>query len=140
VHVDVKKLSRIPDGGGWRAYGWGKISRTRKSRLGYAYIHTAIDDRTRLVYSEILNDEQGPTAATFWMRCVTFFASQGVHVERVITDNGPCYRSRAWHQACQATHVTHKRIRCRLPRAWDHPRGVLATMMGPSGCQSWDHL
>jgi transposase InsO family protein len=115
VHVDVKKLSRIPDGGGWRAHGRSQVS-GRKPRVGYAYIHTAIDDRTRLVYSEILNDEQGPTAATFWRRCVTFFASHGVHVERVITDNGGCYRSRAWHQACQATQVTHKRTRPYRPQ------------------------
>jgi transposase InsO family protein len=116
VHVDVKKLSRIPAREGWRAHGRGKVSRTRKSRLGYVYIHTAIDDRTRLVSSEILNDEQGPTAATFWMRCVSFFASHGVHVEPVITDNDSCYRSRAWDQACQATQETHKRTRPYRPQ------------------------
>jgi len=116
VHVDVKKLSRIPAGGGWRAHGWGQVSRTRTARVGYAYIHTAIDDRTRLVYSEILHDEQGPTAAMFWRRAVTYFAGQRVHVERVITDNGSCYRSRAWAQAVQATGATHKRTRPYRPQ------------------------
>ena len=76
VHVDVKKLSRIPAGGGWRAHGWGQVSRTRTARVGYAYIHTAIDDRTRLAYSEILHDEQGPTAAMFWARAMAYFAMQ----------------------------------------------------------------
>lgn len=116
VHVDVKKLSRIPTGGGWRAHGRGEVSRPRNRRVGYAYIHTAIDDRTRLVYSEVLDDEQGPTAATFWTRAATFFAGQGVHVERVITDNGACYRSRAWAQACRTTGVTHKRTRPYRPQ------------------------
>ncbi len=116
VHVDVKKLGRIPAGGGWRAHGRAQASKSRRLRRGYAYIHTAIDDRTRLAYSEVLDDEQGPTAAMFWTRAVIFFAGRGVRVERVITDNGSCYRSRAWAQACSATGVTHKRTRPYRPQ------------------------
>jgi len=67
VHVDVKKLATIRDGGGWRARGRGAANGVgAKSRLGYRYLHSAIDDRTRLVYSEILDNEQGVTAAAFW--------------------------------------------------------------------------
>lgn len=116
VHVDVKKISRIPAGGGWRAHGRGGANLSRRTRVGYAYIHTAIDDRTRLVYSEVLDDEQGPTAAMFWLRAVVFFAHHGVRVERVITDNGACYRSRAWAQVCRATQVAHKRTRPYRPQ------------------------
>ena len=64
--------------------------------VGYRYIHTAIDDRTRLAYCEILDDEQAATAAAFWHRAVAWFAAHGVTVERVLTDNGACYRSRLW--------------------------------------------
>lgn len=114
VHVDIKKLARIPDGGGWRVNGRPDRlhnGQAGRPRLGYRYLHSAIDDRTRLMYSEILNDEQGVTAAGFWKRAVRFFASQGISVERVITDNGGCYRSFAWRDACAATGTTPKRTR-----------------------------
>ena len=68
VHVDVKKLSGIPDGGGWRIHGRGQAPGRKRSTIGYRFLHTVIDDRTRLAYSEILDDEQGPTAAAFWHR------------------------------------------------------------------------
>jgi transposase InsO family protein len=116
VHVDVKKLSRIPAGGGWRAHGRGQVAKPRRVRPGYAYIHTAIDDRTRLAYSEILHDEQGATAAMFWMRAMVFFIGHGLSVERVLTDNGSCYRSRAWAQVCRDSQVTHKRTRPYRPQ------------------------
>lgn len=114
VHVDVKKLAMIPDGGGWRFNGWpGRLDNGKagRPRLGYRYIHSAIDDRTRLVYSEILDDEQGKTAAAFWRRAARFFAERGISVERVITDNGACYRSFAWRDACAASATTPKRTR-----------------------------
>ena len=83
----------------------------REHRVGYRYIHTAIDDRSRVGYSEVLDDELGATAAGFWRRAVLWFALQGIRVERVLTDNGACYRSRAWAAACANTSVTHKRTR-----------------------------
>jgi transposase InsO family protein len=113
VHVDVKKIAAIPSGGGWRMHGRGQRPR---HRVGYRYIHTAVDDRSRLAYSEILANEQGKTAALFWLRAIVFFAAHGVPVERVITDNGSCYRSRHWAQACRATSVTHKRTRPYRPQ------------------------
>lgn len=112
VHVDVKKLAAIRDGGGWRMHGRGAEHGTgRHSGVGYRYIHSALDDRSRLTYSEILDDELGATAAGFWVRAVLWFALRGVVVERVLTDNGACYRSRAWADACTRTGVTHKRTR-----------------------------
>jgi len=68
VHVDVKKLSGIPDGGGWRIHGRGQAPVTPRSTIGYRFLHTVIDDRSRVAYSEILDDEQGDTAAAFWHR------------------------------------------------------------------------
>ena len=73
--------------------------------------HTAIDDRTRVAYSEILDDEQGTTAAGFWRRARLWFASYGIIIERCLTDNGACYRTRAWAAALAETNVAHKRTR-----------------------------
>ena len=116
VHVDVKKLGAIRDGGGWKIHGRGNAPTAKRSSIGYRYVHTAIDDRTRVAYSEILDDEQGPTAAAFWKRAHAWFANHGIRVERVITDNGSCYRSRAWAAALANTNVTHKRTRPYRPQ------------------------
>jgi transposase InsO family protein len=116
VHVDVKKLSGIPDGGGWRIHGRGQAPGRKRATIGYRYLHTVIDDRTRLAYSEILDDEQGPTAAGFWHRAHTWFVAHGITIERAITDNGSCYRSFAWRDALAQTSVTHKRTRPYRPQ------------------------
>jgi transposase InsO family protein len=116
VHVDVKKIAGIPPGGGWKVHGRANATRHRATQVGYRYIHTAIDDRTRLAYSEIHHDEQGPTAAGFWTRAHAWFAGHGVTVERVLTDNGACYRSRAWAAALADASVTHKRTRPYRPQ------------------------
>jgi transposase InsO family protein len=116
IHVDVKKIAGIPNGGGWKLHGRGNDHQTRHTRIGYRYIHTAIDDRTRMSYSEILDDETGVTAAAFWSRTAVWFASQGIICERVITDNGACYRSRLWHQACATTGTVVKKTRPRRPQ------------------------
>lgn len=114
VHVDVKKLAAIPSGGGWKAHGLDE--RPSRTGVGYRYIHTALDDRTRIIYSEILNDEQGATAAAFWTRAAAWFATLGIICERVITDNGSCYRSGLWHRACIATNTIVKKTRSRRPQ------------------------
>ena len=94
VHVDIKKLGRIPPGGGWRVNGRAvERGRWHRTKVGYAFVHTAIDGYTRLAYSEVFDDEQGITAAAFWRRAEAFLAGHGIAVERVITDNGNCYRS-----------------------------------------------
>ena len=116
VHVDVKKISGIPTGGGWRIHGRGQTPAVKRSPVGYRFIHTAIDDRTRLAYSEIHNDEQGVTAAAFWRRAHTWFAAHGITVERALTDNGACYRSRVWLVALTETGVTPKRTRPYRPQ------------------------
>lgn len=117
IHVDVKKISGIPNGGGWRTRGRGYDGEHGRSRkAGYRFIHTAIDDRTRLVYSEIHADEQAVTAAAFWHRAVAWFAGRGVTCERVITDNGSCYRSGLWHRACHETGTSVKKTRPRRPQ------------------------
>jgi transposase InsO family protein len=116
VHVDVKKLSGIPTGGGWRAHGRGNVAKSRRARAGYRYLHTVLDDRTRIAYSEILSDEQGDTAAAFWHRAYRWFTAHGITIERALTDNGSCYRSRPWTQALNDTGVTHKRTRPYRPQ------------------------
>lgn len=117
IHVDVKKIAGIPDGGGWRTRGRGYSGEYATARLvGYRFIHTALDDRTRLVYSEIHTDEKAVTAAAFWQRAVVWFAAHGITCERVISDNGSCYKSGLWHRACAETGTTVKKTRPRRPQ------------------------
>jgi transposase InsO family protein len=95
VHMDVKKLGRIPDGGGWRALGRAarETTRDRGSKLGYDYVHSLVDDYSRLAYSEILPDEKGATCAAFLDRAAAYFAAHGIpRIERVMTDNAWAYR------------------------------------------------
>jgi len=102
VHLDVKKLGRIPKGGGWRIHGRATVSgkHSNKARkIGYAYVHSAVDGYSRLAYSEVLANEQAVTAIAFWHRAEAFFADHGITIERVLTDNGSCYRSRVFNDA-----------------------------------------
>jgi IS30 family transposase len=94
VHMDVKKLGRIPDGGGWRAHGRAGVGdRIRKSGNGFDYVHSLVDDYSRLAYSEILPDEKGLTCAGFLLRGADYFRSHGITtIERVMTDNAWAYR------------------------------------------------
>lgn len=116
VHVDIKKLGRIPDGGGHRKLGRtvGKRNNKKQGR-GYAYLHHAVDDHSRLAYSEILADERKETASCFWDRAEGFFAAHGITVKRVLTDNGSCYRSKEFAKAL-GTGVKHKRTRPYRPQ------------------------
>jgi len=123
VHVDVKKLGNIPDGGGWRTVGkaTGQRNRNRTSpghrpALGYGYLHTALDDHTRLAYTEILPDERKQTAAQFLARAHAWYANLGITIERVLSDNGACYRSRDWAATCAALAITPKRTRPYRPQ------------------------
>ena len=117
VHVDVKKQGRIPDGGGWRVHGrqvrrGGRIKRG----FGYDYIHAAVDDRSRLAYAEILPDEREETASSFMTRALGFFAQRGIAVERVLTDNGSCYRSRRFAGVLRDAGIVHRRTRPYRPQ------------------------
>ena len=116
IHVDIKKLGGIPDGGGWRVHGRGNDGHGGHSGVGYRYIHTAIDDRTRIAYSEIHTDEKAVTAAGFWRRAADWYQSIGIQPERVITDNGSCYRSGLWHRACAESGTKVKKTRPYRPQ------------------------
>jgi transposase InsO family protein len=89
VHLDVKKLGRIPDGGGHRAHGRADAARGRG--VGYEYLHSAVDDRSRVAFSQILPDEGAATSALFLVEAASFFADHGVHIQRVLTDNAKAY-------------------------------------------------
>ena len=108
LHVDVKKLGRLREGGGWRAHGLDSPQRAHSRteqlagrRVGFEYVHCAIDDHTRLAYAEIHPDETTATCAAFLRSAAAWFASVGIgKIERVLTDNAMAYRhGRAWHQA-----------------------------------------
>lgn len=107
VHVDVKKLGRIPDGGGWRARGetaTNHASRRERTPIGFDYVHAVIDDHSRLAYAEIHDDEKGTTAAGVLLRAAKFFASCGISkIERVISDNAFAYRNSADFKEAVAT-------------------------------------
>ena len=105
IHVDVKKLGRIPAGGGWRLHGREATvaHKHKKTKIGYDYVHTAIDDHTRLAYSEIHNDEKDPTCAAFLHRALAWFDAHGITVRRVLTDNALVYRHGTdWGWVCSA--------------------------------------
>jgi len=115
VHVDIKKLGRIPSGGGWRVRGIGYEGQfSRKRQVGYSFVHSAVDGHTRLAYSEVLANERGVTAAAFWQRAQEFFASYGIDVDAVLTDNGACYLSGVFRDALGP--IEHRRTRPRRPQ------------------------
>ena len=116
VHMDVKKLGRIPDGGGWRALGRGAgDNRDRRHGTGYDYVHSLVDDHSRLAYCEILPDEKGPTCAGFLTRAITYFAAHGItRIERLMTDNAWAYR---WslREVCAEHGIRQKFIKPHCP-------------------------
>ena len=124
VHVDVKKIGRIPDGGGWRVHGRGSTqhkatgrAKSAGARAGYVYLHSAVDDHSRLAYTEELLDEKGATAAGFWERAVKFFRRHGIkRIRRVLTDNGACYRSLLFNAALTKSRSKHKWTRPYRPQ------------------------
>ena len=117
VHMDVKKLGKIPDGGGWRALGRADGNRDRKVKIGYDYVHSLVDDHSRLAYSEILPDEKGTTCAAFLKRAAAYFAEKGIdRIERVMTDNAFAYRhSQDMRRVCAALSATQKFIKPHCP-------------------------
>lgn len=115
IHVDVKKLGRIPDGGGWRLHGRGERP-NRHRGAGYDYVHTVIDDHSRVAYAEIHDDEKGATAAAVLERAIAFYSALGVTVERVISDNAFAYRhSTAFRAVIDAHGIAQKFIRPHCP-------------------------
>jgi transposase InsO family protein len=127
VHVDVKKLGKIPAGGGWRMLGRtvgnrnaqadkssGQLSKHHNPVRGYHFLHTAVDAHSRLAYSELLADERKETAAAFWLRANAWFNECGFAVRKVLTDNGSCYRSHAFRDALGD--IEHRRTRPYRPQ------------------------
>lgn len=118
VHTDVKKLGRIPDGGGWKLHGRraGDTAARKKAKIGYDYIHSLVDDHSRYAYSEILPDEKGPTTAGFLARALDHFTNVGITVERLISDNHFSYRhSRDVRDLLDQRGIKHKFIRPHCP-------------------------
>jgi transposase InsO family protein len=117
IHVDVKKLGRIPDGGGHRVLG-RQAGRARRSNMGFDYVHSAVDDHSRLAYSEIHGDEKAATCAAFLRRAAAFFTASGIdRIERVLTDNAWPYRkSFAWRQALADLGAAGKLTRAYRPQ------------------------
>jgi transposase InsO family protein len=111
VHIDVKKLARIPDGGGHRMLGRAgtRNGSMSKQGRGYTHIHTAIDAYSRLAYSEFAGTENTINCVAFLARAVAWFARRGITIERVLTDNGTGYRSRDWRARCAELGITHTR-------------------------------
>jgi transposase InsO family protein len=117
AHMDVKKIGRIPDGGGWRVHGREnrEATRDRSTKVGFDYVHSLVDDHSRLAYSEILPDEKGTTCAAFLTRALDYFAEHGITcVERLMTDNAWAYR---WslRDICTAKGITQKFIKPHCP-------------------------
>jgi transposase InsO family protein len=109
VHIDVKKLARVPDGGGHKFHG--RRADMRHEGGGYTHIHTAIDAYSRLAYSELAGVENTTNCVAFLGRAVAWFADQGITIERILTDNGNGYRSFAWRDRCAELGIRHTRTR-----------------------------
>ena len=128
IHVDVKKLGNIPDGGGWRFVGRPQGDRNRAAtpgktqnvhhhpKMGHAFVHTVLDDHSRVGYAEVHDDETAATAVAVLQRAVAWFHERGVTVQRVLSDNGSAYRSFLWREACADLGVTAKRTRPYRPQ------------------------
>jgi transposase InsO family protein len=126
LHIDVKKLGRI-DGAGkrWLTRGPG----VHRKRRGWECVHVCVDDATRLAYVEVLADEQAPAVAGFLRRAVAHFAAHGVRVERVLTDNGPGYRSDLHAEACAELGIRHLRTRPYRPRTNGKAERFIQTLL-----------
>ncbi|MBM0276738.1 IS481 family transposase [Micromonospora tarensis] len=130
LHVDVKKYGNIPDGGGWRYVGRAQGERHRRRtahrtgarnthydpRIGTAFVHTVIDDHSRVAYAEIRDDETALTAVNVLHNAVAWFAERGITIERVLSDNGSAYKSHAWRDACHQLGIRPKKTRPYRPQ------------------------
>jgi len=139
LHIDVKKLGRIEGGAGKRFTGykrnprltrWDHVDGFSRNRIGWEYVHIAIDDCTRLAYAEVLPDEKASTAIGFLRRAVAFYRRHGITVERVLTDNGAAYRASVHALACKALGLRHLRTRPRRPQTNGKAERFIRTMLG----------
>ena len=122
VHMDVKKVGKIPDGGGWRVHGQGSekalaSKRSHRQKVGYTYLHSIIDGYSRLAYTEALEDETAATTIAFFHRARAFFAEHGItRISRLVTDNGKNYTAKAFRRSTCAFVGRHQRTRIYTPR------------------------
>ena len=131
IHVDVKKLGKVPDGGGWRYVGrhqgdknrsatavrtGGPKNKSYQPRIGTCYLHTVIDDHSRVAYVEAHDDETSQTATAVLRNAAAWFAERGVTVHRVLSDNGSCYKSHLWRDTCAELGITPKKTRPYRPQ------------------------
>ena len=127
IHIDVKKLVRIERGAGHRVTG----KRTKQAEgAGWEFVHVCVDDATRLAYVEVLTDERATTAIGFLRRAVAFYATHGIEIEQLMTDNGNAYRSTAHSIACRALGIRHIRTRPYRPRTNGKAERFIRTMLG----------
>lgn len=135
LHVDVKKLGRIAPGrAGHRVHGNRRLQRSPvkqgKRTVGWEFVHVCVDDATRLAYVEVLSDEKATTAVGFLRRAVAFYARHGIQVQRVMSDNGACYRSTIHAFACRALGIKHLRTRPYRPRTNGKAERFIRTLLG----------
>jgi transposase InsO family protein len=139
IHIDVKKLGRIVGGAGHRVAGPTGTRRAgsfvdaagrRRNKAGWDFVHIAIDDATRLAYAEVLPDEKATTAVAFLRRATRFYRRHGIHVERVMTDNGSPYISTVHAIACRTLGIRHLRTRPRRPQTNGKAERFIRTMLG----------
>jgi transposase InsO family protein len=140
VHIDVKKLGRIPQGrAGHRVHGNRCLQHSptrtddagvRRKTVGWEFVHVCVDDATRLAYVEVLADEKAATAVGFLKRAIAFYRRHGITVERVMTDNGPAYRSTIHAFACRLLGLRHLRTRPYRPRTNGKAERFIRTLLG----------
>jgi transposase InsO family protein len=168
IHVDVTKYANIPDGGGHKflskqqskrnaretARRTGERGKHYRPRIGIAFVHTVIDDHSRVAYAEICADEKAATAIGVLQRAVAWFAQRGVTVQRVLSDNGSAYRSYAWRDACHEMNITAKRTRPYRPQTngkierfhrtlgdgWAYARFYESTIQRDTALPAWLHF
>ena len=143
VHIDVKKLGRIKGGAGkrWREHPKQHYNAThtdaaghRRKSVGWEYVHVAVDDHSRLAYAEVLLDEKASTAAGFLQRASAYYRRHGITVERVLTDNGSCYRGVVHAVACRRLGIRHLRSRPYRPQTNGKAERFIRTLIN-----GWAH-
>jgi len=137
VHIDIKKLARIKGGAGWRVRGGAQhynstfhdLAGRRRRTVGYEYVHVAVDDYSRLAYAEVLPDEKASSAIGFLRRALAFYRRHGVEVERILTDNGPCYRAVMHAVACRQLGIRHIHTRPYRPQTNGKAERFIRTLL-----------
>jgi transposase InsO family protein len=156
VHVDIKKMGKIPRGGGWRAHGRATTNTAARKRqhIGYSFVHSMVDDHSRVAYSEIHDDERAVTAIAFFRRARVWFARRGVNIGAVLTDNGPCYRSRDFRAELAEAGIAHRWCRPYRPQTngkverfnrtlldeWAYARNYRSEAQRRRALDKWLHL